>query len=121
MQSYAPASGQIFGILKQMKEDFEVNLADSQKAEKKSVAEYETLKAAKEDEIAFAKEHVIKLDASIAEFTEKNAQAFAELEDTEEQLANDTEFLAKLNEKCAAADAEFQARTKARNEEISAV
>merc|ERR1719316_2311597 len=121
MQSYAPASGQIFGILKQMKEDFEASLADAQKAEKKSIEEYEMLKAAKQDEIASAKDHVIKLDASIAEFTEKNAQAFAELEDTEEQLANDTEFLGKLKEKCAAAEAEFAARTKARNEEISAV
>merc|ERR1719191_417052 len=44
MQSYAPASGQIFGILKQMKEDFEVSLAEAQKAEAKSLTEYETLK-----------------------------------------------------------------------------
>merc|ERR1719305_855441 len=51
MQSYAPQSGQIFGILQQMKEDFEVNLAEAQKAEAKAKAEYESLKAAKEDEI----------------------------------------------------------------------
>merc|ERR1719355_228400 len=31
-QSYAPQSGQIFGILKQMKETFETNLSESQKA-----------------------------------------------------------------------------------------
>merc|ERR1719498_679177 len=30
-QSYAPQSGEIFGILKQMKETFETNLADTQK------------------------------------------------------------------------------------------
>merc|ERR1719231_1371536 len=36
MQSYAPQSGQIFGILGQMKEDFEVNLSEAQKAEAKS-------------------------------------------------------------------------------------
>ena len=30
-QSYAPQSGEIFGILKQMKESFETNLSDSQK------------------------------------------------------------------------------------------
>merc|ERR1719191_88357 len=33
MQSHAPASGEIFGILKQMKESFETNLAASQKEE----------------------------------------------------------------------------------------
>merc|ERR1719247_1338510 len=32
MQSYAPQSGQIFGILNQMKEDFEVNLSEAQKS-----------------------------------------------------------------------------------------
>jgi len=47
MQSYAPQSGQIFGILGQMKEDFEVNLSEAQKSEAKSLSEFETLKAAK--------------------------------------------------------------------------
>merc|ERR1719326_475699 len=75
MQSYAPQSGQIFGILKQMKEDFEKNLSDSQAAEKKSVKEYEMLKAAKKDEIATAQKLSVTLDSDIAGFTEKHAQA----------------------------------------------
>merc|ERR1719353_1843932 len=50
-QSYAPQSGEIFGILKQMKETFETNLSSSQKEEMQSQAAYEDLKAAKEDEI----------------------------------------------------------------------
>merc|ERR550514_1954520 len=108
MQSYAPQSGQIFGILKQMQKDFEKNLSDSQAAEKKAVKEYEMLKAAKEDEIATAQKLVVELDADIAEFTEKHAQAASELEDTQKQLAMDTEFLASLTKKCAAADAEFE-------------
>merc|ERR1719316_92201 len=41
MQSYAPQSGQIFGILNQMKEEFEVNLSEAQKAEAKAKSEYE--------------------------------------------------------------------------------
>merc|ERR1719379_2132330 len=50
-QSYAPQSGEIFGILKQMKETFETNLAASQKEEMQNQAAYEDLKAAKEEEI----------------------------------------------------------------------
>merc|ERR1711904_111182 len=50
-QSYAPQSGAIFGILKQMKETFESNLSSSQKEEMQSQAAYEDLKAAKESEI----------------------------------------------------------------------
>ena len=51
-QSYAPQSGEIFGILKQMKETFETNLSSSQKEEMANQKAYEDLKAAKEAEIA---------------------------------------------------------------------
>merc|ERR1712166_214759 len=51
-QSYAPQSGEIFGILKQMKETFETNLSSSQKEEMANQKAYEDLKAAKEEEIA---------------------------------------------------------------------
>jgi len=121
MQSYAPQSGQIFGILGQMKEDFEVNLSEAQKSEAKAKAEFETLKAAKEDEIATGKKLIVSIDASIAETQEKFAQEAKQLEDTQEQLANDTEFLASLKEKCATMDADFDKRTKDRLTEIDAV
>merc|ERR1719375_706655 len=62
MQSYAPQSGQIFGILNQMKEDFEVNLSEAQKSEAKAKAEYESLKAAKEDEIDTGRKLIVSID-----------------------------------------------------------
>eukprot|EP00747_Dinoflagellata_sp_TGD_P109120 gnl/TRDRNA2_/TRDRNA2_170593_c2_seq4.p1 gnl/TRDRNA2_/TRDRNA2_170593_c2~~gnl/TRDRNA2_/TRDRNA2_170593_c2_seq4.p1 ORF type:complete len:679 (-),score=232.25 gnl/TRDRNA2_/TRDRNA2_170593_c2_seq4:83-2119(-) len=119
--SYEPQSGQVFGILKQMKEDFEASLSGAQKSELKAKEEYEMLKAAKEDEIASGQKLAAQLDADIAEFSEKGATASSELEDTEEQLALDTEFLANLKPKCEAADQEYEARLKSRNEEMSAV
>merc|ERR1712100_500448 len=73
MQSYAPQSGQIFGILEQMKEDFEVNLSEAQKAEAKAKKEYEMLKAAKEDEIDTGRKLIVSIDAQIAETQEKFA------------------------------------------------
>merc|ERR1719310_403226 len=121
MQSYAPQSGQIFGILGQMKEDFEVNLSEAQKTEAKAKAEYEALKAAKDDEIATGRKLIVSIDASIAEFQEKYAQAAKELEDTEEQLSMDTEFLKNLKEKCATMDADYDKRVKDRLTEIDAV
>merc|ERR1719345_301393 len=83
MQSYAPQSGQIFGILGQMKEDFEVNLKEAQTGEAKSKAEYETLKAAKEDELATGRKLVVSIDASIAETQENFAAESKQLEDTQ--------------------------------------
>merc|ERR1719478_390246 len=121
MQSYAPQSGQIFGILNQMKEDFEVNLSEAQKAEAKSKAEYETLKAAKEDEIDTGRKLIVSIDAQIAETQEKFAQEAKELENTQEQLAMDEEFLKNLTEKCAATGADFDKRVKDRMTEIDAV
>merc|ERR1719443_2542190 len=51
LQVSAPSS-QIFGLLKQMKEDFESNLAKSQEEEMKSQGEYEDVKKGKTEEIA---------------------------------------------------------------------
>jgi DNA repair exonuclease SbcCD ATPase subunit len=121
MQSYAPQSGQIFGILNQMKEDFEVNLSEAQKSEAKAKAEYESLKAAKEDEIDTGRKLLVDIDAQIAETQEKFAQEAKQLEDTQEQLAMDEEFLKSLKEKCATMDADYDKRTKDRLTEIEAV
>jgi len=121
MQSYAPQSGQIFGILGQMKEDFEVNLSEAQKSEAKSKSEYETLKAAKEDELATGRKLIVTLDGRIADTQENFAQESKQLEDTQEQLAMDTEFLASLKAKCATMDADYDKRVKDRLTEVDAV
>merc|ERR1711920_468654 len=57
-QSYAPQSGEIYGILRQMQETFEGNLAAAQKEETANQKAYEELKAAKEEEIAAGKEQI---------------------------------------------------------------
>merc|ERR1719217_49386 len=121
MQSYAPQSGQIFGILNQMKEDFEVNLSEAQKAEAKAKSEYETLKAAKEDEIDTGKKLIVSIDEQIAGLQEKYAEEAKQLEDTEAQLALDVEFLKNLKEKCATMDADYDKRVNDRLTEIDAV
>merc|ERR1719161_2598150 len=121
MQSFAPGTGEIMGILGQMKEDFEVNLAAVQKTEKKSKDEYETLKAAKEDEMDTGRKLIVDIDSQIAETQEKFAQEAKQLEDTQEQLAMDEEFLKNLKEKCATMDADYDKRTKDRLTEIDAV
>merc|ERR1719281_2358788 len=51
-----PASGAIFGILKQMKEDFETNIKTSSEAEAKS--DFAALKASKEKEIKAGQEQI---------------------------------------------------------------
>jgi len=120
-QSYAPQSGEIFGILKQMKETFETNLAASQKEEMENQKAYEDLKAAKEEEIAAGTSLADTKTTTLAATDEKKAQDTEDLEDTQEGLAADTKFLANLKERCANMDSEYEERTKTRQLEIQAV
>lgn len=119
--SYAPASGQILGILKQMKETFENNLAQLQKEEQQGSADYENLKKAKEDEITASLDQVEAKTQELATTDEKNANAKQDLEDTEATKEADEKFLAGLKEQCAAMDAEWESRSKTRTEEMEAV
>merc|ERR1719174_3231381 len=117
----APASGEIFGILKQMKESFETNLANSQKEEMQSQKDYEDLKAAKEAEIAAGQDLIDTKTGELGTTDEKNAQSKESLEDTRASLAADTAFLADLKERCQNMDQEYEERTKTRQMEIEAV
>merc|ERR1719194_21557 len=120
-EDYAPASGEIFGILKQMKESFETNLANSQKEEMQSQKDYEDLKAAKEEEIKAGQDLIDTKTTELGTTDEKNAQSKESLEDTQEGLAADTKFLADLKERCQNMDQEYEERTKTRQLEIQAV
>merc|ERR1719261_334850 len=120
-QSYAPQSGAIFGILKQMKETFETNLENSQKEEMQSQTAYEDLKATKEAEIKAGSDQKDTKTQELADTDAANAQAKQDLEDTRNSLAADQKFLINLKETCQNTDQEFEERTKTRAEEIKAV
>merc|ERR1719191_1610501 len=119
-QSYAPQSGQIFGILKQMKETFESNLSASQKEEMANQAAYEDLKAAKEEEIKAGEDQKDTKTQELADTDQTLAQTKQDLEDTRNSLSADQKFLMNLKETCQMTDAEWEERQKARQEEISA-
>jgi len=120
LQVSAP-SDQIFGLLKQMKEDFETNMAASQKDEMKAQGEYEDVKKGKSEEIAAGQAQVETKTGELADSDEKNAISKQTLEETQASLAADTSFLANLKEQCKNVDAEYEERTKTRQMEIGAV
>merc|ERR1719399_245578 len=117
----APASSEVFGVLKQMKESFETSLKDSQTDESDAQKAFDDMKAAKDGELQSARDMIDSKSKQSAETVEKLAQAKADLEDTTKQLAADEKFLADLKERCANMDAQFAARKKMRTEEIAAV
>merc|ERR1719238_1986915 len=119
-EKYAPQSGEIFGILEQMKESFENNLAELQKEEAANVKAFQELKAAKEEEISAGQDQIDAKTQENADADEKLAQNKEDLEDTKKTLAEDEAFLAMLKEKCSTTDAEWEERTKTRQLEMEA-
>lgn len=120
-QGYAPASGQIVGILEQLKETMSKDLKSVNDAEKASIASYEELMAAKKKEIA-------ALTAAIEDKTERVGEAKVEivqmkqdLSDTQKALVEDKEFLAGLDKNCADKTSEHEANMKVRAEELVAI
>ena len=93
---YAPASGEIFGILKQMKETFDANLSQTQKEVAENQKAYEDLKAVKEDEIAAGQEQIETKTQELATTDEKLANSKEDLEDTRNTLSADEKFLMDL-------------------------
>merc|ERR1719262_173620 len=120
-RSYQSGSGEIFGILKQMKETFEGNLADSQKEELANAKAYEEQKAAKMDEIKAISGSLDEKKTQLAKSDETNAQSKEDLEDTQDSLSIDDKFLIDLKERCKMTDQEWELRQKSRQEEIAAI
>jgi hypothetical protein len=118
---YAPASGEIFGIMKAMKESFEANLANSRKDESQGVHDFTELKASKEEEIAAGTEQSEAKTQELAKTDEQLAQDKMDLDDTTASLAADEKFLMNLKETCAMTDAEYEQRVKERQIEIEGV
>lgn len=118
---YAPQSGQITGILKQMGDTMKTELADMTDKENESIKSYDSLMAAKTKEIDAMTAEIEEKTARIGEDGVKLVELKNDLADTEKSLAEDKEFLADLDKNCATKEAEWAERQKLRTEEILAV
>jgi peptidoglycan hydrolase CwlO-like protein len=118
---YAPASGQIVGILKQMKDTMAAELADATAAEEQAVKDFDGLVAAKEKQLNALQKEIEDKTARVGDGGVKLSEMKEDLEDTEESLAEDKQFLAELDKSCATKEDEWAARCKTRTEEILAI
>lgn len=120
-QAYAPQSGEIFGILRQMKETFEGNLASEQKEEVAAQEAFKNLKTAKEGEIQAGQDSVDAKSEQLATADETLAQSKEDLEDTSASWSADKKFLMEVKVKCKMTDKEWEERQKIRQSELTAV
>merc|ERR1719329_10106 len=118
---YAPASGEIVGILKTMNDEMVQNLADTTATEESAIAAFEGLKAAKAKEIDALSKSIEEKMTRIGDIAVKVAEMGNELEDTKEDLEESKKFLAQLDENCAAKKKEWAAYQKMQGEELLAL
>merc|ERR1719310_2713878 len=118
---YAPASGQIVGILKQMTDTMEKDLADATAAEEAAIKDFKGLVAAKTKEINALTKEVETKTAQIGELGVSLVEQKEDLDDTSKSLVEDEQFLKDLEKDCATKDEEWAARQKIRAEEVLAI
>merc|ERR1719331_2298596 len=120
-KSYNSRSGEIFGMLSQMKETFEQNHNKTLTEEAEAQAMYEDLVAEKKKGIEVARErkNTKVMEVSEAEVALVNAKH--ELKDARETLSADQKFLVDAKEKCAVTEKEYKERKESRQEEIVAI
>jgi hypothetical protein len=118
---YVPASGQIVGILKNMKDEMEASVKDLTTSEESAVKGYEELKAAKTQEEAAASAAIQAKKKRSGELALTIVQNSDGLEDTTAELAKTEKFLATLAVQCETKKKEWAANSKVMAEEVAAI
>merc|ERR1719197_860488 len=105
-EGYAPASGEITGILKTMHDEMTADFNEEKAAEEAAIKAYDELMAAKTKEVnALTKALEEKMTRS-GELAVDIVQMKNDLGDPAAALAQDKEFLADMKKNCATKEAE---------------
>eukprot|EP00419_Tripos_fusus_P042404 CAMPEP_0172790290 /NCGR_PEP_ID=MMETSP1074-20121228/207889_1 /TAXON_ID=2916 /ORGANISM="Ceratium fusus, Strain PA161109" /LENGTH=715 /DNA_ID=CAMNT_0013627335 /DNA_START=50 /DNA_END=2197 /DNA_ORIENTATION=+ len=120
-QEYAPQSGQILGILKQMADEMKKGAAEAAAAEEAAIKTYDALMAAKKKEVAALTKQIETKLERVGALGVEIAQMKNDLGDTEEALIADKEFMANLGKNCETKKKEWEVIVKTRAEELAAL
>jgi len=119
--SYTAQSGEIVGILKQLKDEMEADLGESQKQESMRSEEFQILRNAKTAEIEAGEKMEEQKEDELATATNSLAEAKEDLAQEEVSLSENQKFLDNMKATCETADKNFEERKKLRMQEIEAV
>jgi len=121
MPAYESSSGEILGVMKQLKEEMESDLKEAQKTERDALAAFDELRADKTQEIEDGEKMSEKKEDELATTDNDLAEAKEDLGQEQTSLQETTTFLANLETTCGEAEKNFEARTQARADEGKAV
>merc|ERR1719375_3089482 len=120
-EGYAPASGSIVGILKQMSDTMEANLEKATSEENAAIKDFDALVAAKTKQINALTKEVESKTSRIGELGVELVTQKEDLDDTTKSLAEDEAFLKDLEKNCKTKEDEWATRCKIRAEEVLAI
>jgi len=120
-QGYAPKSGQIIGILKQMGDTMAADLASATATEEAAIKTYDDLMASKKEEVDALTASIETKLKEIGELGIEIVDMKEDVDDTAAALAADKKFLAELEKGCATKTKEWEERSKTRAEELVAL
>merc|ERR1712194_850634 len=118
---YAPASGEIVGILKQLADEMAGDQKDMINTEESAVQNYEALMAAKKKEVATLQKALEVKMARVGNLGVDIATMKNDLEDTGEALSEDQAFTGDLKKQCAERTGIHEKEQKVRSQEIVAI
>lgn len=111
----------VHGTISSLNDAFKENLAKLQEDENNDQAAHEALKKTKKEQIQAGVSLIDAKTKDMAATDQRAASARTELDDTNEDLAADTEYLAKVREQCALHEQEYATRKQTRLAELGAV
>jgi len=118
---YAPASGEITVILKEMNRDMAKELADMNAAEEKSVKDFDLLVAAKGKEMEANAGNIESKMERAAELGLEIVEMKEDLDDTKKALGENKLFMAEISKSCSTKEEEWNERCKVRANELLAI
>jgi hypothetical protein len=118
---YQSQSQGIQGILKDMHDSFQRDLADAIEEEKAKLADYTGLMKTKREDEVLLKSTLTKKDTSEGDDTKGLADANTEREETQAQLKTDEALLETTTTSCKAKANEWAERSRLRSEELAGI
>lgn len=119
--TYSAHSGEIFGILKNMKETFESNLQSARGAEQAAIKAHDKFMETKTKEFDTMSESFKEKQTTLSSNDGSLAEKKVALEQAEQQKADDETFLEKLAPMCEKKAKEFEQRNLFRSNEQAAI
>jgi len=119
--TYVPQSGQIVGVLKELKDKMSEAFAEMESSENAAVSTHEELIIAKTKSVKALTKSIETLTVRVGSLSVEIVQMKEDRSNTQTALDQDKHFLAHMDQDCATKASEYDTNVKTRGEELLAL